>query len=451
MSPRGRFTVRGRTTAVAALVVAIGLVVGAAGLIVLLRTRVIAAERSAAMLRAADVAALAKGGQLPHRLSYPGEDEGLTQVVDSQRRVISYTANLSGERPISSLRPDVGSTVSEIVDRLPIGDGSRFVVVATTVATSGGPVTVYSSASLEQADKTIHTVMAALVLGLPLLVGLVAVVTRVVVTRALRPVERIRAEVAEVTETDLHRRVVTPGTGDEIDRLAGTMNQMLERLESANERQARFVADASHELRSPLAAIRTALEVAVAHPSRVDPQAAMTGALVDQRRIEALVDDLLLLARVAPDAATAVGPVDLALVIGDEVAAFDDPRIAVEVATRELVIIGDQRAMSRVVRNLVDNARRHAVSQVLVTGKVVGESVVVTVEDDGDGVAPADRTRVFERFTRLDDARSRAEGGSGLGLAIVDEAVRDQGGTVVIFEPPLGGAGFSVTLPIRRP
>lgn len=443
---RRPLTVRGRTTAVAALVVAVALAVGAVALVALLQTRLLAAERSAASLRASDVAALAQDDRLPRTLSFPGEDKSLTQVVDERGNIVAFTANLAGEPAISGLRPGAGSTTSEVADQLPIGDGARFVVVATSVSGPSGRLTVYSSASLDEVDETVRAVSIALALGVPFLVGLVAFLTRELVGRALRPVEQLRHEVSIVTDEDLHRRVAEPGTGDEIDRLAGTMNQMLGRLEEASERQRRFVADASHELRSPLASARASLEVAVAHPTKVDASAAMADALVDHGRLERLVDDLLLLARVSDHSQVRRWPLDLVGIVAEEVSAADDQRITVRSSAPGLVVEGDHRVLARIVRNLVDNARRHARSSVLVTCGALGEHVRLTVEDDGAGIAEADRERVFDRFTRLDDVRSRVEGGSGLGLAIVSEAVRDLGGDVSIFDSPLGGAGFEVRL-----
>ena len=246
---RRLLTVRNRTTAVAAIVVAAALAIGAVALVGLVRDRLVDGQRIAAELRAEDVAALVESGGLPTDLSFPGEDDGLTQVVDQRGTVVASTDNLQGEGPISSLRPDGDDPESEIVDHTPIGDGARFVVVATTVRADGATYTVLSSASLEETDETVRAVSVALALGIPVLVALVAVVTRALVGRALLPVERMSREASVITEEDLHRRLVEPGTGDEVDRLAATLNDMLARLDAANVRQRRFVTDASHELR----------------------------------------------------------------------------------------------------------------------------------------------------------------------------------------------------------
>lgn len=440
-------TVRNRTTAVAAIVVAVALCIGAVGLVGLLRDRLIGGQRTAAELRAQDVAALAESGELPDQLSFPGEDEGLTQVIDRNGTVVAATDNLEGEPPISDLRPDGDDPESEIIDDAPVGEGESFVVVATTVDTEAGPVTILSSASLEETEETVRAMSVALVLGIPVLVALVAIVTRALVGRALKPVERMRREASEITEQDLHRRLDEPGTGDEIDHLAETLNEMLGRLDAANVRQRRFVTDASHELRSPLASARAALEVAVAHPDKVDAQRAMTSALVDQARLERLVDDLLLLAKVTGSEVRPTEPVDLGEVLADEVAAAPDQRVRVVHDGRPAVVAADQRTLARVVRNLLENARRHAHDEIRVSCSSAGGTVHLRVEDDGDGVPAADRDRIFDRFTRLDEARAREAGGSGLGLSIVRSAVEDLGGTVGVGDSDLGGAAFTATIP----
>lgn len=444
---RRLLTVRNRTTAVAAVVVAVALCIGAVGLIGLVRDRLIEGQRTAAELRAQDVAALAENGELPDDLSFPGEDDGLTQVVDASGNVVAATDNLEGEPPISDLRPDGDDPESEVVSDTPIGDGGRFVVVATTVDTDEGTFTILSSASLEETEETVRAMSVALALGIPVLVALVAVVTRALVGRALRPVERMRREASEITEQDLHRRLVEPGTGDEVDHLAGTLNEMLGRLDAANVRQRRFVTDASHELRSPLASARAALEVAVAHPDKVDAQHAMASALVDQARLEQLVDDLLLLAKVTGTDQRPAELVDVGEVVADEVAAAADPRVTVRWEGDPPVISADERTVARVVRNLVDNARRHAHDAVRVSGSTAGGNLRLTVADDGDGVPVVDRERIFDRFTRLDEARAREAGGSGLGLSIVRAAVEELGGTVDVGDSDLGGAAFTVVLP----
>jgi signal transduction histidine kinase len=310
---------------------------------------------------------------------------------------------------------------------------------------------VYVAVSLSGVDENVRQLGAILAGGLPVFLVLVAATTWVMVGRALRPVERIREEVADLSARDLSRRVPVPPTNDEVGRLARTMNAMLERLERAADRERGFVGDASHELRSPIAALRANLEV-----TRRAADAARRWTPADQEmldevlRMERLVDNLLLLARSdTPFAGTALTVLDFDDVVLEEVnRARTSTAVPVEVGAFEPVRIrGDAAALGRVVRNLLENAKRYAAS--CVTVDLVDDAVGarLTVADDGPGVPAEQRERVFERFTRLDDARDRDHGGAGLGLAIVRQLVRAHGGDVVVEPRPGGGARFVVVLP----
>lgn len=301
-------------------------------------------------------------------------------------------------------------------------------------------------------DAADDTTTAALAVGGPLLLATVALVTWRVTGRALGPVEAIRAEVAEITDRDLHRRVPVPPTRDEVARLAQTMNTTLDRLESAGNRQREFIADASHELRSPITVLRTQLEVALAvRDPELWPEL-ISGALEDIERLQQLASDLLLLARIdAAQPALAVR-LDLGDVVrgavesrlGDRVPVLADLASGVEVTGTELWL-------ARVVTNLLDNAQRYAAGRVEVvlrtTGGPHGRTAVLEVVDDGPGIPPGDRERVFERFTRLDDARSRDHGGAGLGLAIARDLTAHHGGTLTA-EESARGARLVVRLPV---
>lgn len=435
-------SVRSRTTFAATVVVGITLAAGGIGLVAVLKTRLTGASRTAAQLRARDVAALATSDRLPKTLSIPGEERALVQVVAKDGRVVSSSSNVAGEPPIviGGSRPGLSGVVRS--SRLPIGDGQRFLLVSIEAATPSGPVLVVAAESLEPADETVRAVALLLAVGLPMLVGLVAMLTRRSVGRALRPVEGIRSEVADITGRDLHRRVAIPSTGDEISELARTMNGMLDRLEGSAHAQRRFVADASHELRSPLASLRTVLEVAIEHPTRVDPHAALRDALIDNGRLEVLVADLLTLARVDDGESNLDRvPVDLSEIVR-ECVGRRSPRIEWNLSLHTAWIHGDQGLITRVVRNLCDNAERHAYGRVSISTFRRDDLAILRVEDDGSGIAAADRERVFERFTRLDEARSSDDGGSGLGLSIVREAVRAHGGMISVGDSIDGGAAF---------
>jgi signal transduction histidine kinase len=279
---------------------------------------------------------------------------------------------------------------------------------------------------------------------------LVAGVAFLATRRALRPVELIRARTAAVTATDPRERVAVPRTGDEIARLAVTINDTLERLESASRVQRRFVADAAHELRSPLASLLATLEVAETYPERADWPETVSVAARQARRIQALADDLLLLARF--DSAAVAAPervVDLAALAQDVAADFaarGEVSVLDESGGRALVG-GNPVQLERMLRNLVDNATRFAAERVEISVLVQDTKAVLRVQDDGPGISVADGERVFERFTRLDDDRSRDTGGSGLGLAIVREIVERHRGTVRVVESERG-ALLSVRLPL---
>jgi signal transduction histidine kinase len=245
--------------------------------------------------------------------------------------------------------------------------------------------------------------------------------------------------------------VPEPNIDDEVGRLATTMNAMLERLQRFAERQRAFVADSSHELQSPIASSRAELEVAVGHPSTTDWPATAADLLEDNQRMENLVRDLLFLARADDTGLEAPhAPVDLDDVVRTEVdrirgrARSDivaSPVSAVEVS-------GSADQLGRVVRNLLENADRHAESRVTVELHNSDDTAVIVIADDGAGVPAADQDRIFERFTRLDDSRSRATGGAGLGLAIAKEIVEAHHGRIFV-EPGSNGARFVVRLPVN--
>jgi signal transduction histidine kinase len=276
--------------------------------------------------------------------------------------------------------------------------------------------------------ESVNVVRTALLITYPLLIAVLALFARRVVSAALRPVEELRAGAEAITGGDSSDRLPVPNSQDEIHRLAVTLNDMLDRLAGARARQRAFVADAAHELRSPLANMRTELEVGqrIGDPPNVDDL------LVDVERLTRLVDDLLLLARAddAPGLARTV-PVELGALLRETAEKYGAARVPVTVAggTPQWTS-GDPQALRHVLTNLVDNAIRHAASQVTLAALPGGFTVI----DDGPGIAPADRERVFERFTRLDDARARDAGGAGLGLAIVQELVRRHGGTVTLAD-----------------
>jgi signal transduction histidine kinase len=272
------------------------------------------------------------------------------------------------------------------------------------------------------------------------------------VGRVLRPVEAMRAEVDRISASRLDRRVPLPTTTDEVARLAATMNAMLDRLARSSERQRRFVADAAHELRSPLARIRAELEVDTAHPSSADLATTHASVLAQTGVLQRLVDDLLLLARGDAGALTVQPrPLDLDDVVERAAEARRGSRPIDTRKVRPVQVAGDEAQLARAVGNLLDNAVRHARTGVAVALDVGPQgTVALTVADDGPGIPAEAREAVFERFTRLDDARSADDGGAGLGLAIARDIARRHGGDLTVVDAGRGGARFLLTLPVAR-
>ncbi|MEV0439336.1 HAMP domain-containing sensor histidine kinase [Streptomyces spectabilis] len=350
-----------------------------------------------------------------------------------------------------SLEPGEIDSDTKITERSATVDGDtedyRFAAVRMNTE-SKGDVTIEAGASLTGERNAVTTALTAMLIGLPLLLAVIAAVTWLVTRRALRPVDAIRGEMAAITASeDLTRRVPEPDTHDEIARLARTTNETLAALQTSVERQRRFVADASHELRSPIASLRTQLEVGAAHPELLD----VAGAVEDTVRLQELAADLLLLARLDAGEKPGQGRVELAALTREELSLRPADRIPVTTKLESVEVAGSRGQLTRVLGNLVTNAQRHARSRITVTTRDDGAWAVLEVADDGDGVPPAERERIFERFVRLDDARSRDEGGAGLGLAIARDVAGRHGGTLTVDEAPGGGARFVLRLPQVRP
>ncbi|MFC6593669.1 HAMP domain-containing sensor histidine kinase [Kitasatospora paranensis] len=444
-------TVRARATAGASLVVAVALALASFALLGLLDANLLQNAESDAERQAATVAQLAAAGELDH-VRPPTHGADFIQVVDAHGRVLSSSANLVGAPPLAPAPPEPGTSYHTWFVE-PVSGEHRQRVVQVTTDTPDGLVAVYAGTSLRDVDAADTTTATALAFGVPLLLAMVALVTWRVTGRALRPVEAIRAEVAEITDRDLHRRVPVPDTRDEIARLAATMNATLDRLESSGVRQRRFIADASHELRSPITVLRTQLEVALAVQDRELWPGLIGGALEDVERLQQLAADLLLLARIDAAQPVAAVPLDLSELVGDAVRSRRGDRVPVHTRLEPgIAMTGSHLWLARVVTNLVDNAQRFADRRVDVVlradGGRHGRTAVLEVVDDGPGIVAADRERVFERFTRLDDARSRDHGGAGLGLPIARDLTAHHGGTLTAEDSPQG-ARLVARLPVQ--
>lgn len=439
-------SVRARTAAVATLVVGAALVVGSVALVAGLRLSIENYLRTAAQLRADDVADVLAANDRPRDLAVDDEEDVFVQVVDDEGNVVMSSPNLAGEPPVASL----GDGESTRVKGLQFEDDTFIVVGAEP--DGGEDFAVLVGRNAEVIGESVGTVVRFLVLGVPALLVIVAATIWRLAGRALNPVEEIRTEVEGISAAALSSRVPVPPTGDEVARLATTMNAMLGRLEDAQVRQQRFVSDASHELRSPLATIRQHAEVALAHPEGTGAAELADVMLAEDLRLQRMVDDLLWLARGDESALVSQHqPVDL-----DDLVLEELSRLRATASLRVDAsgvsggrVLGEAKVLRQLLRNLTDNAVRHARTTVALVLAEDDAEVVLMVEDDGAGIPVDERSRVFERFVRLDEARDRDTGGSGLGLSIASEIATAHGGTIQVSEAEvLGGARFEVRLPV---
>nr|WP_236571279.1 HAMP domain-containing sensor histidine kinase [Microbacterium hydrocarbonoxydans] len=445
MASRAWKSVRARTTLGATLVVAVALIVGAFSFYSILSSSIHASAERAAEQRL---------DELTQRLDGPdggpdggpGAGRGIENLDDELVQIIGADGSIRSAS--EDARDDLGSRALPISDdpqRVMI-DGSPMLVVSDDL---DDDETLVLAVPIDGDDETLSTVAVLLAIALPLLLALVAVTTWLVVGRALKPVTRIREEVDGITAEHLHNRVEVPPSSDEIAALATTMNRMLDRLDASATAQRRFVSDASHELRSPLATIRQHAELAQAHPATTSIGELAEVVSDEGLRLQGIVESLLLLARLDEGGGTHDEAVDLDDVALGEVRRLRARGIGVDGSgIRAARVEGDPRLLGQLLRNLADNAARHSSGHVAISVIPQGSWVFVTVEDDGAGVPADERDRIFERFVRLDEARSRDAGGSGLGLAIVQGIAAASGGTVSVDDSRWGGARFVVTLPL---
>ena len=438
-------TLRARLTLLAAAAVFGVLLLAGAGLVL--------AQREL-LTDALDDTLAAQARVVADRLA-AGDEIGPSDLISDE---VSLDVTTADGEVLASVAGDAGPLPPTTADG--DGDGDE-----TTIRLGEGPArlrtteedgaTIRVAGSLEDVQESTGALVAALAGAVPVTAAVLAGLTWWIVGRALRPVERIRDRVDAIGGGALDSRVPEPATPEEIARLARTMNAMLARLQASAERQRRFVADASHELRSPLARMRAEMEVDVAHPASADPAASAASVLAETVALQKLVDDLLLLARGDAGALTGVAvPVDLDAVVGAAATRVRADDVQVDTSgVRPVQVSGDPGQLERLVVNLLDNAVRHAAGRVTVSLAQDGGDAELVVADDGPGIDPADAERVFERFTRLDEARSQGDGGAGLGLAIARDLAERHGGTLRVApsDPAASGARFLLTLPSISP
>ncbi|MBO2446967.1 HAMP domain-containing histidine kinase [Actinomadura barringtoniae] len=397
--------------------------------------------------------------ELIHRGPVTGDDlvtadRTLIQVVDPQRRIVAASPGMRGRPPVNFDPPVQGDDRRDgRTCSLDVPGGRCFQVVAFRSGSGDSARYVYSIGPAPGMVPRPGTA-ALLALTIPLISGLVGFATWVAAGRTLRPVTKIRQELDEITATDLERRVPVPGRTDEIGRLATSVNATLDRLEGAVAKQRGFVSDVSHELRSPLTGLRMELELALDDPGATDLRDTLAATLKNAERLQAVLEDLLALARLDARETSPAEPVDLHELTDQEVLRRPRRARVTVVADGPVIVRGGRLELGRLLTNLIDNADRHADSTVSVVLRYVPDDrASVEVVDDGTGIAPEDRERVFERFTRLAEGRHRDAGGTGLGLAIARDIAHAQHGSLTITDRDDGerGARFVLILPCEPP
>ncbi len=443
-------TVRWRLTLLGAAVMAVMLAAAAVALVTIQRDSLIRGIDEGLRQRVdnlqSDVAA--NGASTPLLGSDDSEDTFL-QLLDSSGRVLGASPNLQGETAVAAPLPPRSPELLG-TSTVPPVSASDFRVLSRTISGRQGTVTLVVGKNLDDVAESARVLAGSLAVLSPAIVGLLGLLVWWVTGATLRSVEEIRVEVEVMGGNDLGRRVSVPPADDEVSRLARTMNAMLDRLERATRQQRQFASDASHELRGPLTRLRSELELALAGPDSEPAAGRYERLLGDTVQLQSLVEDLLFLARSdGPPTAEGGTVVDLDdLVLAEAKRLRAQPGLLVDTSSvGPARVRGEPRHLARALGNLTANAVRHARTTVYLESRETDSHCQLVVADDGPGIPPDERQAVFERFVRLDEARSRDDGGSGLGLAIVKEIVTRHGGTVEVGDSATGGARFTVTLP----
>jgi signal transduction histidine kinase len=436
---RGLSGVRLRSALAAAAVVGVAVAIAAVVFIATARASLTRNVDAAAVQRAGEVTAALRGDDAPDldETLRPGAgDRTVVQVLTPSGEVIASSFGIANQPPLTALRPRPGQSMAE--ERvLPAAGVDPFRILAVGVGTSSGRRIVVVAQSLRPVIESSEAMTQTLQWGMPALVLVVGLATFFFVGRSLRPVEAIRRRVATITAQELHSRVPVPAARDEVASLAETMNAMLDRLEASADAQRRFVADASHELRSPLATVQVGLDYLATITTPANGLQQLRRLQAETERLGKLVADLLLLARVDEHGLSLrhddVDLDDLAYTERDRLHARH-PELVVQARISPVRVRGDAARLERALRNLGDNAARHATSRVTLAVWADAEGAHLAVADDGPGIGSADRQRVFERFVRLDGSRTREDGGSGLGLPISKEIVVGHGGEISVAD-----------------
>ena len=449
MSRLRALPVAARVAAISAVVLTLGVLLGVAAFGSALKRTQLESLDVSIDTQVANLREIAAASEIPARLATARDSPLFCQIVTLSGKVLGASANVSDmnlmvapESAVMRSGPVARATAQ--VDNVDVR------LTKASVDTTAGPAWILVAAPLKNLRDAEASLMRQLRIGGPLLVLFGTVGIWVVARRALRPVDVLRRQVDAISTNDLTARVSEPRSVDEVGRLARTMNRLLDRLQISHDRQTRFVSDASHELRSPLATVRTRLEVALRAPDKADWTSVAEASLRQTTRMERLVDDLLMLARTDTQRVVAPVVVDLDEMIREEIGYLRSTSAIVLDTSRVSGgrVLGQPDDLRRVIVNLTTNALRFATSAVSVSLLPIEDSVLLSIEDDGPGVPPDQRERIYDRFTQLEESRVRGgRSGAGLGLAIVTDVVARHGGTIAVGASKSGGARFSVTLP----
>ncbi|MBD1543567.1 HAMP domain-containing protein [Arthrobacter sp. IA7] len=438
-------------------VVALALLTGGLLMLQILGSALVSGTDSLLRTKVQDVAALIHNQDAEEAslaVAATVKKDPLVQIIDKKGKVIGASEPRLLKTPLTFLRPapDESATDSVSVPGL-LGDADERYLVVLGVDDEGTKYWVLAGQTIQPQSDTVRIVTWFWLVAMPLLLGVVGLSVHYLIGRSLRQVDTIRTQVGFIDAGRLSQRVDVPGTGDELQALAVTMNSMLDRIETADQRQRQFVSDASHELRGPLTTIRTGLDISIADSSGETWRGMQPILTEETRRLQGLVEDLLTLSK-ANDEGLALRREDVDL---DDVLAAELRRMTATSQHRfvaDLVparIAGDPVRLSQAFRNVLDNADRHAAGTIAVKLSLTAQAVVVTIDDDGPPVPVADRERIFGRFVRLDESRSRHHGGSGLGLAIARAIVEAHAGRLIAAESPQGWCRFEISFPPMAP
>ncbi|MEV1175311.1 HAMP domain-containing sensor histidine kinase [Nonomuraea sp. NPDC049784] len=417
-------------------------------LAILVRTNVQDSYFAETQRAATDWIASMRPGHIPP--PSPTTSVNLLQLVDSHHRVVAASSAVAGKPPLSTVQPPADNRIQHLIT----GSQTEHVALAAIrvspqearLVWNGEPHVVYAGKELPPilAMHQLELATSAAVL-LCAVVGTWMVWT--VVGRTLRPVAAIRTKMSDISVSDLSQRVPEPQQDDEIGQLARTANQTLAQLEQAVNHQRNFASIVTHELKTPIAGLQAQLDEGLLYPDDVDARETIRTASATAQRLRAIIDDVLTFARIRTTAPEPPEEIDLSALVAEETANHIGTMPVLVHTTGEVKVLGNPLQLIRILNNLLVNAQRHAHTSVQVTVERTQDHAIMTVTDDGDGIAPQDRESVFEPFVRLADGRRRDSQGSGLGLAISREIAKAHSGTLTVEDSPRG-ARFVLKLPL---